>query len=358
MRKDIQDLFKNGAGLEPTTTPELSITPGKAEATPAFEMQLYGAPITAMNKLIRSTPEKDIYTGEITLQSGSVKFYLGTKEISEAKISPFASKLIRILSQELAKVNTYKEAVKKDTVQIPLAALMEKCGSSALDKFRTKTKKNLSLLDSLKVEWQDDQGKDYMRVSFIQAQGIRKGIVTVQFQPDMANYLNHAYIMQFPQWLYSLDERNPNLFPLACKLWEHYSNDSNLAAGRANILKVTTLLENCPAIPSYEEVMSKGRQIQHLIISPLLNTITELENSGQIRIEWCNAKRVPFSEEQLDACADDWKNNWHAFTECYLHFEFLGAKEQEQERLENRKNRRKRTAKAKAGRASASKGKK
>lgn len=49
MRKDIQDLFKNGAGLEPTTTPELSITPGKAEATPAFEMQLYGAPITAMN---------------------------------------------------------------------------------------------------------------------------------------------------------------------------------------------------------------------------------------------------------------------------------------------------------------------
>lgn len=352
-KRELPNIFDGYTGVNSAATPELSITP---DATPDFEIQLYGAPITAMGKLIRATPKKDIYTGEITAKSGSVKFFFGTKEITEAQITPFASKLIRILSQELAKVNTYGTEIKKDTVQIPLADLMEKCGISSVDKFRTKTKKNLNLLDSLKVEWQDDKGKDYMRMSFIIEQGIRKGIVKVRFHEAMANYLNQAHIMQFPQWLYGLDERNPNLFSLACKLWEHYSNNSNLEAGRANILKVTTLLENCPAIPSYSEVMSKGREVQRLIIAPLLNTIEELESSGKIRLEWCNAKRKDFTEEQLDSYANDWKNDWHAFTECYLHFEFIGTEEYEKERRESIKNRRKRKSKVKG--ISASKGKK
>lgn len=352
-KRELPNNFDGCKGINSADAPEFSVTP---DDTPDFEAQLYGAPISAMGKLIRATPKKDIYTGEITAKSGSVKFFFGTKEITEAQITPFASKLIRILSQGLAKVNTYGTEIKKDTVQIPLAELMEKCGSSSVDKFRVKTKKNLNLLDSLKVEWQDDKGKDYMRMSFIIEQGIRKGIVKVRFHEAMANYLNQAYIMLFPQWLYGLDERNPNLFPLACKLWEHYSNNSNLEAGRANILKVTTLLENCPAIPSYSEVMSKGREVQRLIIAPLLNTIEELESSGKIRLEWCNAKRKPFTEEQLESFANDWKNDWHAFTECYLHFEFIGAEELEKGRLEDIKSHRKRKSKVKG--TSTSKGKK
>lgn len=346
--------FPDSVGLQPTTTPALAISPATVDAKPAFEMLLYGEPITAMNKIIRMVqPEKDPYAMEAPpLVSGRVKFFIGSKEITELKITPFTNKLIRILNQELAKVNPFREAVKQDTVQIALITLMEKCGctsftKASMDKFRRKVKKHLCLLDSLKVEWRDSKGKDYMRMSFICKHGISKGIVTVQFYPDMANYLNHEYIMHFPQWLYTLDERNPNLFPLACKLYEHYSNDNNLAAGTANILKVTTLLESCPTIPSYEEVMNGGRQVQQLIISPLLNTIDTLEASGKIQIEWCNSKREPLSEEQLAAFTTDWRNNWHAFTGCYLHFEFTGAAEHEPARLEKVKQRKKRAAKKK-----------
>lgn len=350
-----KDIMQTTAGLQSTAaTPPLTISPAGVEATPAFEMQLYGEPITAMNKLIRmDQPEKDPYAMEAPpLVSGRVKFFIGSKEITELKITPFTNKLIRILNQELAKVNRYREAVKQDTVQISLITLMEKCGctsftKASMDKFRLKLKKHLCLLDSLKVEWRDSKGKDYERMSFIRKQGIRKGYVIVQFEQDMANYLNHAYVMNFPQWLYRLNEKNPNLFPLACKLWEHYSNDNNLKKGTANILKVTTLLENCPTIPTYEDVMSKGRQVGQLIITPLLNTINALEDSGEMRIEWCNAKREPLNKTQLDAYAADWSGNYHSFTAGFLHFEFNGTEKQEVARLENAKQRKKRATKKK-----------
>ena len=109
-KRELPNNFDGCKGINSADAPEFSVTP---DDTPDFEAQLYGAPISAMGKLIRATPKKDIYTGEITAKSGSVKFFFGTREITEAQISTFASKLIRILSQELAKVNTYREEIKK-----------------------------------------------------------------------------------------------------------------------------------------------------------------------------------------------------------------------------------------------------
>lgn len=70
----------------------------------------------------------------------------------------------------------------------------------------------------------------------------------------MANYLNQAYIMQYPLELLAISECNPNAYPIARKLALHHSIDNNHKKGTANIISVAKLLESAPEIPSIEVV--------------------------------------------------------------------------------------------------------
>lgn len=64
-----------------------------------------------------------------------------------------------------------------------------------------------------------------------EAQGINRGIASFTFTADMANYLNQAYIMQYPLELLAISERNPNAYPIARKLALHHSIDNNPKKG-------------------------------------------------------------------------------------------------------------------------------
>ena len=146
----------------------------------------------------------------------------------------------------------------------------------------------------------------------------------------MANYLNQAYIMQYPLDLLSISERNPNAYPIARKLALHHSIDNNHKKGTSNIISVAKLLESAPEIPSIEVVRAGNQSWSDRIkdrLEKALDTISDI-----IPWEYSNSKGVPLTEKQL-ATAD-----YETFSKLYIKFDILGAPDPT-ERLEEKKKR-------------------
>ena len=144
----------------------------------------------------------------------------------------------------------------------------------------------------------------------------------------MANYLNQAYIMQYPLELLAISECNPNAYPIARKLALHHSIDNNHKKGTANIISVAKLLESAPEIPSIEVVRAGNQSWSDRIkdrLEKALDTISDI-----IPWEYSNSKGAPLTDSQLDI------SDYDTFIKLYIKFDILGAPDPT-ERLKNKK---------------------
>ena len=146
------------------------------------------------------------------------------------------------------------------------------------------------------------------------------GNIIFSFSLDMAKYLTNAYLMQYPMELLKVDERNPNSYHIGKKLLLHNSIDNNKRKGTANILSVKSLLEVCPDIPTYEQVLATGRQLDQRIKAPFETALNSL--SSFISWEYCNSKGVPLTEEQLQA------TDYSTFEKLFIKFIVIGVPDQ------------------------------
>ena len=217
--------------------------------------------------------------------------------------------------------------------------------TNVMHELRKQANAELALLYSLSLSWTEPGRKknaDYKDVRVLQSKGIRNGYINMRFSEDMAAYLVHAYIMQYPTALQVLDERNPRAYNIGYKLALHHSNDNNRSKGTANILSVTVLLDACGDIPAYEEIQSsKDRgHWDRRIKEPLEAALNSNLSSGVITSwEYCNSKCSPLNDEQISI------PDYQTFTELYIHFEMADEPDQS-ERLQ-RKAERKEEATAK-----------
>lgn len=216
---------------------------------------------------------------------------------------------------------------------------------NAMCGIRKRANAELALLYSLSLSWTEPGRKknaDYKDVRVLQSKGIRGGFINMRFSEDMAAYLVHAYLMQYPTALQALDERNPRTYNVGYKLAYHHSNDNNRAKRTANIISVKALLEACGDMPTYEEIQaSKNRgHWERLIKDPLEKALEGNLQSGVItRWEYSNSKGKPLDEGQISIA------DYQTFMGLYIHFDMEEEPDQS-ERLQ-RKAERKEEAKAK-----------
>ena len=85
-------------------------------------------------------------------------------------------------------------------------------------------------------------------------------------------------------------------------------------------MSVKSLLDVCPDIPTYEQVLATGRQLDQRIRAPFETTLNSL--SSFISWEYCNSKGVPLTEEQLQT------TDYSTFIKLYIKFDVLGAPDQ------------------------------
>lgn len=80
------------------------------------------------------------------------------------------------------------------------------------------------------------------------------------------------------------------------------------------------MLEVCPDIPTYEQVLATDRALDRRIKVPFETALNSL--SSFISWEYCNSKGIPLTEEQLQA------TDYGTFEKLFVKFDVLGAPDQ------------------------------
>ena len=298
---------------------------------------------TATNRLAvigrSAKPTRTNLLDEATIENGDLKVFI-EKYSDKKSLKVGTIKLLDLLAVELAKVNHFRE---KDTSKIQtnvtfsLDDYMGYLGipnpenPNARKEARKKLKEGLDTLYSISLEWEEKsrgEVKNYTKMRICEAQGINRGIASFTFTADMANYLNQAYIMQYPLGLLAISECNPNAYPIARKLALHHSIDNNYKKGTANIISVAKLLEVAPEIPSIEAVRKVNGSWSERIRGSLEKALDALE--GIVSWEYSNSNSVPLTDKQLEL------SDYETFIKLFVKFDIKGAPDPT-ERLKKKK---------------------
>ena len=290
---------------------------------------------SAIGRKAEPTRINPLADNEATIENGDFKVFI-EKYSNKKTLKVGVVKLLDILAIKLTKLNHYKAKdanTLKRTVTFSLDEYMTYLDIKDVKDARKRLKEALDTLYSISLEWEEkSKGKviNYTKMRICEAQGINRGIASFTFTADMANYLNQAYIMQYPLDLLSISERNPNAYPIARKLALHHSIDNNHKKGTANIISIAKLLESAPEIPSIETVRavngSWGERIKGAL-EKALDTISDI-----IPWEYSNSKGAPLTDSQLDI------SDYDTFIKLYIKFDILGAPDPTK-RLEEKKKR-------------------
>lgn len=327
---------KNNAVLlqEPVYIDKITPTlkPEKTPQSGAFSPMLQGAGTNKLTQLSarKAPPAVDAITGIATITNGNLTVFIEKYNHLTGGLRISTHKLLDACTIALTAQNDYRGAGEPNTlVAIPLEDYMTRCGKpitkSSKDEMRKKVKQDLEALYNTSIEWSEPSGKntrDFAKMRICDAVAIKNGKIIMNFSNAIAKYLTHAYIMQYPTELFKADERNPNSYYIGKKLLQHNSMDNNHRKGTANIISVKSLLESCPDIPSYEDVIASDGAVDRRIRTAFETSLNALNSF--IKWEYSNSKGVPLTDEQL-------KNfNYSVFSKLYILFEALNVPDQSQ----------------------------
>ena len=270
---------------------------------------------------------------EATIEKGDFKVFI-EKYSNKKTLKVGVVKLLDILAIKLTKLNHYKAKdanTLKRTVTFSLDEYMTYLDIKDVKDARKRLKEALDTLYSISLEWEEKsrgEVKNYTKMRICESQGINRGIASFTFTADMANYLNQAYIMQYPLELLAISECNPNAYPIARKLALHNSIDNNHKKGTANIISVAKLLESAPEIPNIEAVRKVNGSWSERIRGSLEKALDALE--GIVSWEYSNSNSVPLTDKQLEL------SDYETFIKLFVKFDIKGAPDPT-ERLKKKK---------------------
>ena len=287
---------------------------------------------SAIGRKAEPTSIKKI-TDNATIEKGDFKVFI-EKYSNKKTLKVSVVKLLDILAIKFTKLNHYKAKdanTLKRTVTFSLDEYMTYLDVKDVKDARKRLKEALDTLYSISLEWGEKsrgEVKNYTKMRICEAQGINRGIASFTFTADMANYLNQAYIMQYPLELLAISERNPNAYPIARKLALHHSIDNNHKKGTANIISIAKLLEVAPEIPNIEAVRKVNGSWSERIKGSLEKALDAVEDV--ISWEYSNSKGLPLTDKQLEL------SDYETFIKLFVKFDIKGAPDPT-ERLKKKK---------------------
>lgn len=133
---------------------------------------------------------------------------------------------------------------------------------------------------------------------------------------DLVEYLvERNYITYFPNKAFSIDVmRYPNALSVTNKLSVLYSE--NYWKTNKGLISLEKLMDSVSDIPSFDEVSKDNRNYFGRIIEPLEKTLSYLQDKSILaNWEWCNKKKEPLSEDQIN------KYGYSSLKHCYIKYE-------------------------------------
>lgn len=307
-----------------------------------FMTILRSKPINEMASMVgkKIIPNQLNNTGKISKAEVDLVFekfseLKGTLGISTHKL------LIRAISEFANNNHIGKNSeVKNTNVYIPLNEYGKQCGydlekhaknteeeqkkedervNNAYHNLRKKINKDLSVLSSATLSFKEKiKGKpvDFYDLHLIQAKGIARGYIHLEFSNNLAKYLMELPLTQYPTALLSIDERNTNAYNIGIKMSEHGNNYNNISKGTANLLKVKSLLA-VTNLPDINESAVKKNGWTERIKEPLENALETLVQCGILN-DWEYTKpkgvEMTYKEATNFATYYDWEDTLICFT--------------------------------------------
>lgn len=222
----------------------------------------------------------DDITGKAIIHVDNLKVFIETHNATNIKISPLDHLVLDIL------VSKYVQGNKSDNgVYLDLDEFIELRGGT-MDKKTARSLINRSLnnLYSLSLEFTPVNSKyEYISTRVLSSKGIankgksfiKNNIIYAGFAPEFLKIIDRGYSTLLPKSALRVNFKyNPNTYHLATALAIH--KRSNMGKPNENKMKVQTLLERCPNLPTYDFVMNGNRNVRDRIISRFLRDLGEI----------------------------------------------------------------------------------
>lgn len=280
-----------------TIKPAIKPTDSPIERRKDFSTIRQGTSTNALTKL-RATEGKgltiDQITGDATIKNGNFILTIPKYEqLTGLKTSTY--QLLDAITVALT-----ESGAKSPTVILPLEEYMKRRGLKDRKEAKTQAKADMEILRGASFSWEERRGKKTESYSFVNLADSgeirRNGDIVFTYGNTFYNILLGYPVMPYPAQLQTLNsKRNPNSYYLLRKIAEH--KNMNIGKKNEDIIAVKTLLSVAPFIPSYEEVMETGRQLDQRIIKPFERDMDALETT--LSWNYCHSLDQPLTDEEL-----------------------------------------------------------
>lgn len=187
------------------------------------------------------------------------------------------------------------------TVTFTLKEYMQDRGLKDAKSARNSLRKGLDKLVSLQLSYSGGNKSNPYNQSFgkhnlFAGYDYTRGAASVTFTPDTNKMITQqAMPMPYHNLMFRLDpKKDATAWYIFRKLLEN--KRMNFNQGRADKMKIATLLKNCPNLPTYEEVMDGNRNVDDRIIQPFFKAVERL--SEAFSYTFLTADDKPFNYDE------------------------------------------------------------
>jgi hypothetical protein len=303
-----------------TIKPAIKPTDSPIERRKDFSTIRQGTSTNALTKL-RATEGKgltiDQITGDATIKNGNFILTIPKYEqLTGLKTSTY--QLLDAITVALT-----ESGAKSPTVILPLEEYMKRRGLKDRKEAKTQAKADMEILRGASFSWEERRGKKTESYSFVNLADSgeirRNGDIVFTYGTTFYNILLGYPVMPYPAQLQTLNsKRNPNSYYLLRKIAEH--KNMNIGKKNEDIIAVKTLLSIAPFLPTYEEVMETGRQLDQRIIKPFERDMDALETT--LSWNYCHSLDQPLTDEELATMS------YATFEELLIHTEWRNYPDQ------------------------------
>ena len=153
----------------------------------------------------------------------------------------------------------------------------------------------MNIMISSKGNKKGDPGFDKFHI-FDRAK-VENGIVLVAYGTTFFSYASQYGYMPYPQQLLTLNSRkSKHAYYLLRKITEH--KNMNFGKPNENRISVKALLEACPEMPTYEQVMKTGKHVSQRIIEPFEHAMNLCKETFEW--EYCKHNGEPLTDKEAE----------------------------------------------------------
>lgn len=291
---------------------------------------------------VKNARQDDI-SKTLTVEKQGVKLEIPDFEkLGGAPVTISAHKLLMKAREEFTKQNSVNTGKINHDVTIPLKEYAEALGydvtekrtatpeeaererkrvKNQLDNVRKTVQADLKRLHSFVLTTEDTVRGKTRRMdnySIVSHTGYGNGKITITFAPQIAKALvNDNLITKVHTALYRISGENPNAYPIACKLIDHYQMYNNRVKETNKNISVKKLLESSK-LPTFEDVQKKDRGHWEARIKEPFETAMDINTKVGVITDWkyVHAGGVDLTDEEARNIT-----TYKDFIKLYVHYE-------------------------------------